>query len=623
MRSPILARTAIVLVILLGFGLRLLRLDDAPLRGDEAFSALYWAGLPLPQSLTEIATIEPHPVLTYVLFRAWGLFVGIDQPFALRLLPALLNLIGIAAMYRIGLALSGRRALGILAALLWAVQPFQVWHSQDFRNYAPWAGLSALSMALALRFMRYQRKRDWLLYTLLASATALLFYMEVFSLLVLSLYVLVVFRKQWTFLARWFVTAGIAGGSAAASFLILQAPLFARGGYGGTSLIFDASSLFSGFPPVLSFGEYYPPDFAAVLWPVLLIILIACFGLVLQNDRKLALLLGLWLLVPLILLSLIATRMNVFLPRYVMFSAPAYSLIFLSAILFFTQHSPSRRWGASIAVGAWLAVSGLGLAEYYGSAIERKASNWPALTAYLEANVEADALVIQTSIDAAFGYYYTSAAADTALPASPQQPREEIEQRLADAAEQYRSFWIVGQTFADWPNAGVVEAWTQAKLQQTRRSLISGLPVQEYRHWEVDATELRPEPVAQLGHLVEIVGFRIWSPSPDEVLTIWVYWRPLQASDSPLKAFVHLVGDINPASGTPLWTQDDHAPSPGNTLRWEAGIIYRDVFYLPLSGVTPGEYQVHAGLYDPESSERLITQNGTDHAVLVPEFTLP
>lgn len=623
MRSPILACTAIVLVILLGFGLRLMRLDDAPLRGDEAFSALYWAGLPLSQSLTEIATIEPHPVLTYGLFRAWGLAVGIDQPLALRLLPALLNLLGIAAMYRIGIALSGRRTLGILAALLWAVQPFQVWHSQDFRNYAPWAGLSALSVALALRFTRYQRKRDWLLYTLLATATALLFYMEVFSLLVLSLYVLVVFRKQWTFLARWFVTVGIAGGSAAASFLILQAPLFARGGYGGTSLIFDGCSLFSNFLPVLSFGEYYPPDFAAVLWPVLLILLLACFGLVVQNDKKLALLLGLWLLVPLILLSLIATRMNVFLPRYVMFSAPAYGLTFLSGLFFFARHSSSRRWGASIAVGAWLAVSGLGLAEYYDGVIERKAPDWPALTAYLEANIEADALVIQTSIDAAFGYYYTSAAADIALPASPQQPREAIEQRLAQAAEQYSSLWIVGQTFPDWPNAGVVEAWAQAKLQQTRRSLVSGLPVQEYRQWEVDATELQANSLAQFDDVAEIVGFRVWPPSPDEVLTIWVYWRPLQASNSPLKAFVHLVGDVNPASGTPLWTQDDHAPSPGDTLRWEAGIIYRDIFYLPLSGVTPGEYQVHAGLYNPESGERLITQDGTDHAILVPEFTLP
>lgn len=623
MRSPIPARAAIVLVILLGFGLRLLRLDDAPLRGDEAFSALYWAGLPLSQSLTEIATIEPHPVLTYALFRAWGLFVGIDQPFTLRLLPALLNLLGIAAIYRIGFALSGKRVLGILAALLWAVQPFQVWHSQDFRNYAPWAGLSALSMALALRFIRYQRKRDWLLYTLLATATALLFYMEVFSLLVLSLYVLVVFRKHWAFLARWFVTAGIAGGSAAASFLILQAPLFARGGYGGTSLIFDASSLFRSFLPVLSFGEYYPPDFVAMLWPALLILLIVCFGLVLQNDRKLALLLSLWMLVPLILLSLIATRMNVFLPRYVMFSAPAYSLTFLSGILCFINHKAQRRWVARIVVGVWLAVSGLGLAQYYGTVIDRKAPNWPALTAYLEANVESDALVIQTSIDAAFGYYYASTAADTALPASPQQPKEEIEQRLAEAAEQYRSFWIVGQTFPDWPNAGVVEAWAQANLQQTRRNLISGLPVQEYRRWAIDATELHPEPVAQLGDLVEIVGFRIWPPSPDEVLTVWVYWRPLQASNSPLKAFVHLVGDVNPASGTPLWTQDDHTPAPGNTLQWEADRVYRDVFYLPLSGVMPGEYQVHAGLYDPASGERLITQDRADHAVLGPEFTLP
>ena len=78
----------LILIIWLGFALRLHELASVPLRGDEAFSALNWAGKPLHQSLTEIATIEPHPPLTYVLFRLWGLLIGgIDSPFALRLGP--------------------------------------------------------------------------------------------------------------------------------------------------------------------------------------------------------------------------------------------------------------------------------------------------------------------------------------------------------------------------------------------------------------------------------------------------------------------------------------------------------------------------------------------------------
>ena len=80
----------LILIIWLGFALRLHELASVPLRGDEAFSALNWAGIPLHQSLTEIATLEPHPPLTYVLFRLWGLLIGgIDSPFALRLLPGL------------------------------------------------------------------------------------------------------------------------------------------------------------------------------------------------------------------------------------------------------------------------------------------------------------------------------------------------------------------------------------------------------------------------------------------------------------------------------------------------------------------------------------------------------
>ena len=147
-------RSAYIVIILLAFALRLHKLADVPLRGDEAFSALYWTGLPLSQSLRDIATIEPHPPLTYALFRFWGIWVGgIDSVFALRLLSALGNLLGVAAMYGLARRLGGRAWLSLMAALLWALHPFEIWHSQDYRNYALWAGFSVTALWLGLRLI--------------------------------------------------------------------------------------------------------------------------------------------------------------------------------------------------------------------------------------------------------------------------------------------------------------------------------------------------------------------------------------------------------------------------------------------------------------------------------------
>ena len=66
----------LVAIVLLGFGLRTHDLQAVPLRGDEAFSVLYWADTPLSISLTEIAHGEPHTPLVYAVGRLWNLVVG-------------------------------------------------------------------------------------------------------------------------------------------------------------------------------------------------------------------------------------------------------------------------------------------------------------------------------------------------------------------------------------------------------------------------------------------------------------------------------------------------------------------------------------------------------------------
>jgi hypothetical protein len=180
-------------------------------------------------------------------------------------------------------------------------------------------------------------------------------------------------------------------------------------------------------------------------------------------------------------------------------------------------------------------------------------------------------------------------------------------------AETYHSIWIVGQTFPDWPNAGVVENWAVENLQLARETRIAGLPVRQFLSWDVLPSELAEETLADFG-IVGLRGVRIFAPEPSGELTIWLYWEAQAQSESPLKIFVHLAGGINPATGSPLWSQDDQFPQNGriDTSSWETGRVYRDAYILPLNGVISGEYQLLVGFYHPETNERLLLDDGAD-----------
>ena len=249
----------LVLIIWLAFGLRIHQLGSSPLRGDEAFSALNWAGRPLAESLSLIAPIEPHPPLVYAIFRFWRHWIGgIESPLTLRLLPALCSLPGLAAAFSLGRRLTGRHEVGMAAALLWAAHPYLVWHSQDFRNYALWAGFSALSLAAGLRLLDAPSRRNWLIYTVAAAASAFLFYTE--SFLMASLWLFALYRKRddRRFLTRLLCLQATIAGALVIAFLLLQAPLLLSGAYPGNVAAFQAGDTLTRFLPALVIGEILP-----------------------------------------------------------------------------------------------------------------------------------------------------------------------------------------------------------------------------------------------------------------------------------------------------------------------------------------------------------------------------
>lgn len=601
------ALAILVGVTLLGFALRLYRLDAIAFRGDEAFTVLNWVSHPLLDTLrSEIPLADPQPPLAFALFRGWSLLFGTSE-FAMRVLPALFSLIGIPAVYVLGKRL-GSRTWGALAALLWALHPFLIWHAQDTKAYAIWAAVSGLALWLALRALQKRQPIDWLLYVGAASVAAYLYYLELFSILALNLFVLIRYRQV---LRSWLLSQVAIGFVLAPWFL--QPRLLFGSGYHGTTFPFEPIQIVTWLIPTLNFGMTLSATAQTMVWPLALLALLIGLVLCWRTKRSTALLLGLCGFLPVLLLSLVSFRMNVFTPRYVLSVVPVYSLLAAAFFLRIGQYirQPALRRGLPVLLaGVWVYIGGVSLINYYFVPEFAKAPDWRGLIGYLQTYGNPDDFVVQAAADEAFTLYFDDFSDSQRLPANPRQAADEITDALEQGLAAHRSVWLVARTPDDWPNKDVPLEWLVNNAQEVRSANIGSLPVRQFMSWEVD--EIESAPLAAFENIATLVSVET-SLEPAHELLVWLYWRPLNTTETPLKAFVHLIGPVNPASGTPLWSQDDHYPQHERitTAAWSNFEVYRDVFKLSLNGVPAGEYTLLTGWYDPETGQRLLV-DGTD-----------
>lgn len=613
----------VVPLLLLAFALRLHQLDAVPLRGDEAFSAQYWAGLPLTESLQNIATIEPHPPLTYAIFSLWGFLFGIDHATLLRLLPVLANMLGVAGIYLV-MRLLANRPTALIATLIGSFHPFFLWHAQDFRNYALWNGLTPLVIASALLVLRHHRTRHWFLFITLGTLTTLVFYFEAITLAILWLYGVIRQPRTPRWLTTWTGAFTLMMIPAVLSFLILQGDLIMGGGYGGNTGGLVLSDVWQRFLPTLLWGDTYTPDTMTQLGTIATIGLLSVTAIALKNRTTSLLLPLMFVYLPIIAISLISLRVDLFHPRYILMAG--FGFVALLAVTI-TSLGQTRYYPASpIIFILWSGIALAGVLNYFQDDAYRKAPDWHELLTYVADKSDADSLIIQVSVDAAFGYYYdliSPRASQTALPTHPNQSPSEIESQLQHYQTQYDRLWVVGTPFSDWQSAGIVEAWMRANMQAVRHITLRGMPAREYASYQV-ALDDSSQPLATFNDVAEILDVTIHplsSLSPN--LTLEVYWRTIAPTPRPLTSFVHLIGAMNPATHSPLWAQDDHPPQNGRIMTdtWTPDLYYRDVYTMVISDLPAGDYQIIVGFYD-EEGRRSLTTLGEDTALLG-TITLP
>ena len=104
---------------------------------------------------------------------------------------------------------------------------------------------------------------------------------------------------------------------------------------------------------------------------------------------------------------------------------------------------------------------------------------------------------------------------------------------------------------------------------------------------------------------------------PGDRLVLRLYWRADGPVDGSYTVFTHLVGAaFNPATGGPVWAQEDRVPLEGTcpTDLWPPDLLLRDEYELLLpSDAPPGEYLLEIGMYRPGTGERLpVAGDGAD-----------
>jgi len=605
---------SLALILGLAFALRVYRLDAIPLRGDEAFAVRAWAADPR-DVVRDLARVEPHPLGTFLGFWAWKQIAG-DSEFAMRVLPLLGNLIGAAGMAQLGRRLLGSARVGLIAAALWAINPYLIWHAQDVRNYAIWAGLSPLALWLFIRALDRDRRGDWLLYIAVEALALYTFFLEAFFLLGHALYLLLMRRERravrgavlsWTLLGLllvpWFV----------------QIWFLADSGYQGAVGKADPAALLTEFLPTLLIGDT-PPTPWNVLLPLAWIALVAAAW---RLRRPLQPRLGGWLalsaLLPAALLLVAARRMSVFHPRYLLAATPALLLPSAWALAPPLERRATRGLGRTVIAVALLALPLLSAAELVGyyRGDDAKSPDWPGLVAFLKARTLPGDLIVLPAPDPAFGYYYGQPADEISL-----RPDADLAALLRPEVNFRSGIWAIDAP-AD------ARAFLEQHMQPVGEQWTGTFRVDQYRRWDVRPSEIARASGAQFGNFARLEGITLQGPDANNpALTVLLYWEPLRQTATDYVVFVHLAGPgVSDSDAGPLVDQDDHRPRDGfaSTLSWEPGERVRDPYHLlerPVD-LAPGVYRLIIGFYDPADPAARVPVTDADGAPLGDRLVLP
>jgi uncharacterized membrane protein len=399
-------------IVLLAFGLRLYRLGVESLWYDETVS-VYLAGQSLPALVAHTAG-DIHPPGYYVLLHAWTRLAG-SSDFAVAFPSLFFGVLLVALAYWLGAKVLDTR-VGLLAAFLVAVSPYNVWYSQEVRMYTLGAalGLGVLAATLELTSIPSARQTTlvrWLVVYVACGAVGLwsLYYFAFLLAavnLMVGLWWLIAWRRRRAslrWLGAWLV--------AQAAVLLLYAPWIPVAWRQATAPPVPPWRGFTALGDALaetwsalSLGQSVVPG---RMWPLLLLFgALFILGLLYRPAGDRLAERGRWffvgyLLLPLVLITLASLITPLYHVRYAFtFSTPFY-IIVGAGLAWLLQRWRVAGW---LALAAIVVASGISLRAYHTDAQFASDDHRAAVRLLAEQWRPGDAILVNA------GYAYTALA---------------------------------------------------------------------------------------------------------------------------------------------------------------------------------------------------------------------
>jgi mannosyltransferase len=611
----------VLVLVLVAFGLRLYRLDSQPLRGDESFT-IQFSSHPLSWLVPAIANIEPNPPLYYFLLHYWMAILG-QSEFVTRYLSLLFGVLCVPLAYLLGQTLGWTWA-GALAAFFVAINPFQVWHAQDVRNYTVWPALSMGALIFLVHALQKDRIRYWAGYAVMALLSLYTHYYDLFMLVFYNLFFVTVLLTGWHQTA----TFRSSRPRLLATWLVVQAMLAMTLGpwllYGSSRLLFyttraDSPALWEIFLRSLtafSLGETVSPTLAAVSSPVLLLALIAGLTHSFTRNRTLRLFLILYIVVPSICIFIACQVRPLFRERYLNVVSPAYYLALSYGLLTLRRYLP--RWKLrSVAVGIALfgLIAAYSLSNHYWNPAYSKSPDWRALTEHLATETSTDDVIVLNYPDPSFSYYYGGTAPSFVLPSGPlgEDVKSDTAAALRLLSERYQRIWFYPLRDAGWDSEGFVNTWLSRHATLAEEQNISGFRWLVFRPVIVSSEDVQNPLDVRFGDRIRLWGYD-WQTGegedsetccldPGSALRLTLFWQATDRVKTSYTVFIHLTD-----AQDRIWAQRDSVPQGGDfpTDEWMEGDVIIDRYsILPRAEIATGEYVLSVGMYDASTGQRL------------------
>lgn len=625
-RSMQLARRhqALLLIVLLAFALRINQLTFHSLELDEAVS-IRLARATLPDLITNTINLrwDPHPPFYYSMLHVWMRLLG-ENDVVVKWLGVAASTLTPLIVFALAHRLSRSTAAGLLAALLAALAPLEVYNAQQVRMFALIPLLTGAAAYVLVRTFDMTQRRwfGWLIFVALNLAALYTHFSAIFILpfeLILGT-LLAWRRRQGRLLLALFVAFGLIG----LGYLPYLSNAVRRSSADRYYLQEEAAPDRMVQETLRAFGLGQTPGYEVGYWTAA--VLIGCVltlglaALVAQRKEHSA-----WLTTFLIALLGFAApfaglyvldrlqNQPLFVVRYLL-PAQVWLFVMLALSIVAAWH-----WRRALGLASVVVVIGLnlyGLTYNWKSGFQRE--DWQYAAAYLETHAAPNDVILIHPHFMGFPFerYYHGRASVEAPFGSQIRSVDQISSTLSTLID-HPTIWLVqsGAELGDPDH--LIERWLADRFPLTTEQYPMRIAIKGYAAQIVsDSLPLEATPLeVTFGDGVRLLGYTIdqrrlratddRSHPPSNWIHLTLYWQMEQLPVGSFDIRAQLVDSLGQVWGAQL-DRAEEIPRRFPPDQWPAGAVVRTEHDINLNPATPpGIYRVEVSTVETGSANTL------------------